>query len=134
MVYKTIIGNQTKVVSKDTKQKPDWKEIQTCARVQPAGLSVSRTIGDFGVKFLTPGAIIPTPEIISYRLQGGESYVLICCDGITDVLSNDQIHECLTNWRFLTINLRAEKLIDLALTKGSTDNCTVILIEFEPQL
>jgi len=99
--------------------------------VQPAGLSVSRTIGDFGVKFLTPGAVIPTPEIISYRLQGDEEYILICCDGITDVVSNDQIHDCLSNWRFFSINLRVEKLIDLALTKGSTDNCTAILVDLE---
>jgi serine/threonine protein phosphatase PrpC len=75
-------------LSRETVKKVHWNETETVARVQPAGLSVSRTIGDFGVKSLNPGAVIPDPEVVTHTLSGNEEYLLLGCDGIFDVLTN----------------------------------------------
>lgn len=52
---------------------------------------------------------------------------LICSDGLTDTVEEDQIERILSLER--SIDRRARDLIDLALANGGHDNVTVILAE-----
>eukprot|EP00744_Colponema_vietnamica_P013952 GILI01019559.1.p1 GENE.GILI01019559.1~~GILI01019559.1.p1 ORF type:complete len:381 (-),score=51.78 GILI01019559.1:55-1197(-) len=76
------------------------------ARIEAAGghvadnrvngeLAMSRALGDFQYKSKPDLAVdkqlvIPIPDIISAPREKGDKFVLICCDGIFDVLSNQE--------------------------------------------
>jgi protein phosphatase len=51
---------------------------------------------------------------------------LICSDGLTTMLTDDEIHELLTTEGNLEHHCR--QLVDLANEKGGVDNITVILV------
>ena len=71
------------------------KKIDMPWRVFPGRLSVSRTFGDiksknekFGGK---KGVIIPNPDITEFELDNEFDFMVIGCDGIFDVLSNEDL-------------------------------------------
>lgn len=55
-----------------------------------SGLAVSRALGDKSVKMRTkPNAIIATPEIMKVLLKKGD-IILLACDGLWDVMDNEE--------------------------------------------
>lgn len=66
-------------------------------------------------------------EIEDYSLC---SYILLCTDGLTDVLSDDEIESVLGSTN-IDVNRKSQILIDLALKRrlNAGDNITLILIE-----
>lgn len=76
---------------------------------------------------------IPPTELIiePYLSQGGykqgDKY-LICSDGLTDMLSTEEIRELWTN---NPQKEAAKKLVDQALKNGGKDNITIILLEIK---
>lgn len=92
--------------------------------------------GRFGKPPLTQYLGIPEesmglePTIVSQNIEIGTRY-LICSDGITDMLSDDEIAEILT--KEIPVSETVELLVERALEKGGRDNITAILCELMEQ-
>ncbi len=94
-------------------------------------LSVSRAFGDFDAEpFLTN-----MPDIFRYRLDKNDKFIIFACDGLWDVLENQDVvnfilNECYDKNLSTRINKNiniAKKLAEHALQLGSTDNLTIIV-------
>ena len=122
-------------------------------RIMPGRLSVSRTFGDIMAKEEKFGgnktAIIALPDITEIELDNQYNFIIIGCDGIFDVLKNEELLECIeivlkekniTNLKDINIHELcgdfAAMIIKSALAKDSFDNvsCIVIVINLEPFL
>lgn len=68
-------------------------------RVFPGRLSVSRTIGDIEAKdhWLggNPLVVVPTPDIITFKIRNNYDFIVMCCDGVFEKLGNKELIECL---------------------------------------
>lgn len=94
-------------------------------------------VSAFGVKPpLSQNLGIPPNELIiePYLAQGayndGDIY-LICSDGLTDMVTNEEISEVLGS---KTIGEAITELLDKALCKGGRDNITIVLCKIEREL
>ena len=122
-------------------------------RVLPGRLSVSRTFGDIQAKDENFGgnktAIIALPDINEIELDDKYNFIVIGCDGIFDVLKNEELLECIqivikekniTDFKNVDMHQLcgdfAAMIIKSALAKDSFDNvsCIVIAINLEPLL
>ena len=122
-------------------------------RVMPGRLNVSRTFGDIEAKDENFGgnktAIIALPDITEIELDENYNFIVIGCDGIFDVLKNEQLLECIqivlkekNITCFKNVNMHelcgdfSSMIIKSALAKESFDNisCIVIAINLEPLL
>lgn len=56
-----------------------------------------------------------------------EDQFLLCSDGLTDLVDDDQIHKILQS--AADPHQKADQLIDMALSGGGTDNITVVLVD-----
>lgn len=75
----------------------------------------------------------PLPDVTCYkRLHSSDAYILIACDGIFDVRTNeearDDIHQMYAEGE-TDHGLICEELLDLCLQSGSKDNMSAILID-----
>ena len=131
------------------------KKIDLPWRVFPGRLSVSRTFGDIGAKNEKfggkKGVIIPSPDITEFEINNEFDFMVIGCDGIFDVLSNEDLYEI---WKIVlkiqkdeiekykdiekNIELNIDKLcgdfaaliIKSAMAKNSLDNVSCIVVLF----
>lgn len=103
-------------------------------------LAVSRSIGDFRFK---PPEMAPerckvtaVPEVQTVVNCKPGDWLLLACDGVFDVMTNEECHE------FVSKRLSDPKadggmitseLLTHCLDKGSKDNCTACLVQFLPQ-
>lgn len=103
------------------------------------GVAVSRSFGDFWFK--RNAALKPHQQLVTsepcVRVQARDSndeFLVLCCDGIFDVMSNDQLR------KFVHSKLKAgikdpkiicEALLDECLEKGSRDNMSAVLVLFD---
>ncbi len=64
-------------------------------RILPGRLSVSRAFGDLPAKLIrlggNPNVLIAEPDIISFTLNEEHDFIFLGCDGIFDVLENQDI-------------------------------------------
>jgi protein phosphatase len=67
-------------------------------------------------------------HLIERTLQAGET-LLLCTDGIHNVLSPDGLRDILT--KNDDVERAAQVLIDMALDRGSRDNVTALLVRYE---
>ncbi|CAM9201076.1 unnamed protein product, partial [Ectocarpus fasciculatus] len=119
------------------------------ARVEAAGgfvsrgrvngiLGVSRSFGDIHCKVYPPREgdglwdeqqIVSRPEVHSIQLTEADSFLILACDGVWDVLSNQEavsyVHRRLLTHR--DVQRAAVELIDKALIT-SGDNCSCVVI------
>ena len=113
-------------------------------RVEPGGLSVSRTIGDLPAKDDTrkgnSRCIIAEPDIFDFELTTDHDFMVLACDGVFDVVSTEEVVN--TCWKSISENARlhgikescrlaAESIMKLSFDKRSMDNITVIVIAFQ---
>lgn len=106
-------------------------------RVQ-GNLAVSRAFGDFQYKKVkdTPQLEQPVsclPDVHSLPRSKNDEYLVLACDGIYDVLSNEEVAVLLRS-HFAEkerIEQTAEEILDICLNRGSIDNMTMIIIAFE---
>ncbi|KAG5493989.1 hypothetical protein JKF63_01822 [Porcisia hertigi] len=98
-------------------------------------LAVTRAIGDAGFKLAkyTDGklsGVIATPETSVTRLTDEDEFLVIGCDGLWDVMTYEEVVGfCYQRFqRGEPAQCIAEKLVQAALTKGSTDNVTAMLV------
>ena len=110
-------------------------------RVFPGRLSVSRTIGDVELKTEKyggkKGIIIPNPDITVHNNLGGAKYIVLGCDGIFDVLSNEEIAAMFVEAKENTDNIEhfcdvvADMIIKGAMIKESFDNVSCVVVELQ---
>lgn len=139
-----VIGRDNIALPLTKDHKPSWPEEQR--RIENLGgkivfdgydwrikdLSVSRAFGDTDANpFVTW-----RPELFRYKLERNDKFIIMACDGLWDVLSNqDAVNFVLMNSYDRTLKIRnktnnniAKKLAEYALKKGSTDNVSIIII------
>ena len=98
-------------------------------------LSLSRAFGDCDSQPL----ITHLPDIFKYKINKTDKFIILGCDGLYDVLTNDDIVNfvllhCYDSTLIKRINQNiniAKKLGDYAIAKGSTDNVSVIVVFFD---
>lgn len=91
-------------------------------------LAVSRSFGDF--KY---GCVNPEPEIIEYQLTGEESFLVLACDGLTDVMEPLDVYNVAT--KCISQNQNSDEvsryLAEEALIRGSSDNVSVVFVPID---
>ena len=105
------------------------------------GLAVSRSIGDRRCKYADiarknggiPGRVIATPEYAQYQLTPANHFAIIASDGLWDAVDNkDAITIAKKALELNGIsNDAAEALKNEAIKRGSGDNITVIVAQFD---
>lgn len=75
------------------------------------------------------GQATPVPEIKQVELKP-EDILLLCSDGLTDMLSDEEIESVIQKYRD-NLPVTADNLIHEANDKGGIDNISVILIAYE---
>ena len=71
----------------------------------------------------------PVPELHSIEMRGGD-YLLLCTDGLTDMLSDEEIEKIIQR-NGDNIDKGVNKLIKEANRKGGRDNISVVLVRYE---
>jgi len=92
-------------------------------------LAVSRALGDFELKPMVSG--LPDFEI-HMRNHDQDEMIIIACDGLWDVFSNDDaIYSARDIFAEGETDLRlvAEEMLDMSLNKGSHDNISAIVVK-----
>jgi len=100
-----------------------------------ANLAVSRALGDYQYKDRADlpqeaQKITAAADMTVIERAPEDEFLLLCCDGIWDVMSNEEAVD------FVTAQLKGgfkvdeicERLIDRCLVKGSKDNMSVLII------
>ena len=122
------------------------QQIEIPWRVLPGRLSVSRTFGDIQAKDERFGGnrmvVMALPDITEIELNDEYNFIIIGCDGIYDVLKNEEILECI-NFVIKERKMNefindedvhklcgdfASMIIKAALAKDSFDNLSCIVI------
>jgi len=125
--------------------KPNWPEEKN--RIEKLGgkitfdghdyrikdLSVSRAFGDFD----TVPYVTHRPDIFKYELGRGDKFIVLACDGLWDVMSNQDVVNFILLYSYDSeMKERKNKNINIAKKLGeyaiqvmkSTDNITIIII------
>lgn len=97
-----------------------------------SGLSVSRCFGDLDCKYISQ-----LPDIFDYKIKD-DKFIILGCDGLWDVLSNQDIVDFVIKELWNIKELKdytnksdkniAYKLGEYAISKGSMDNISIIII------
>jgi serine/threonine protein phosphatase PrpC len=92
-------------------------------------LAVTRAVGDSGLKLGAAGRQIVTSEaeVRSVWLEPTDLAVVVACDGLWDVLSEDQVAKMVTE-SCLSAKSCAEALTSAAFEAGSQDNISVTVV------
>merc|ERR1719293_288746 len=101
-------------------------------------LAVSRALGDFEYKNVdgkgpTEQLVSPEPEFyIKERDESRDEFLVLACDGVWDVMSNEEICSFIGHRMRVHDNLETicNEVIDTCLYKGSRDNMSIIIIAF----
>jgi protein phosphatase len=90
------------------------------AKTWPGSNAITRAIGVFDE---------PELEVTSGPLQPGDSFI-ICSDGLTQHVQDHEILSCvLANFS----QQACDRLLELTLERGATDNVTIIVVRYRPE-
>ena len=89
------------------------------ARVHPQRNMITRALG------LSRSVKV---DLLKLRLHGGELF-LLCTDGLSGVLTNDELKKILEKEQ--PLDEKAPALVKKALENGSSDNVTAMLVKVE---
>jgi serine/threonine protein phosphatase PrpC len=92
-------------------------------------IAVSRAIGDV----LIHPFVIPEPDITNIQIEGDPNFLILACDGVWDVISNELAVELVQDYyqKNQTIEGCANKIRDFAYQGGSLDNITVLIVDLK---
>ncbi|XP_033217890.1 protein phosphatase 1A isoform X2 [Belonocnema kinseyi] len=101
-------------------------------------LAVSRALGDYEYKNVEGRGpceqlVSPEPEIfVLDRDEENDQFIVLACDGIWDVMTNEDLCDFIHSRLLLTDDLEAvtNQVIDTCLYKGSRDNMSIVLVTF----
>ena len=99
-------------------------------------LALSRALGDFRYKgrrdlSFTEQKVICVPDVSSHSRSSEDEILLLACDGLFDVISTEEAVEFAYNLHFnegFKPDAAASEMVDLALSLGSFDNISVIVM------
>ena len=89
-------------------------------------LAVSRALGDLELRPYVSGV----PDVTETRLRRDMYALVIACDGLWDVVDDSQAMSVLSRNSDKEAKEQAQILVDLAISKGSRDNITVMIVRF----
>lgn len=134
---RAVLCRGGKAVALTVDHKPNNKEER--ARIENAGgvvvwagtwrvggvLAVSRAFGDRPLKkFITA-----TPDVVEEHLTPDDEFLLMASDGLWDVVSNQEAVALVQG--ISDPQLAAKKLTEEAMTRGSNDNISCIVVQFK---
>jgi serine/threonine protein phosphatase PrpC len=92
-----------------------------------SNLAMTRVLGDFS---LDKNVVPALADIVQHQRDASTAFVVIACDGIWDVMSNEQVATFVAH-RVSNTSLEniASQLLDQCLHKESTDNMTVYIVK-----
>ncbi|XP_021917119.1 protein phosphatase 1B [Zootermopsis nevadensis] len=101
-------------------------------------LAVSRALGDYEYKNVEGRGpceqlVSPEPEVfVMDRDEERDEFLVLACDGVWDVMSNEDLCDFVRSRLALTNDLEniANQVIDTCLYKGSRDNLSFVLVTF----
>jgi len=101
-------------------------------------LAVSRALGDFEYKSVEGRGqleqlVSPEPDIfVQRRDHDTDQFLIIACDGVWDVFTNQDMCDFVLNRLGVTDDLASvcNQIVDTALYKGSRDNISCVLVTF----
>uniref|UniRef100_A0A3Q4AYV7 Protein phosphatase 1B n=1 Tax=Mola mola TaxID=94237 RepID=A0A3Q4AYV7_MOLML len=99
-------------------------------------LAVSRALGDYDYKCVdgkgpTEQLVSPEPAVCEMvRAPEQDQFVILACDGIWDVMSNEELCEFVKSRLEVSDDLETvcNEVVDTCLHKGSRDNMSVVLV------
>jgi len=101
-------------------------------------LAVSRALGDFEYKNVPSKGpceqlVSPEPEIFVEDRSADDEFLVLACDGVWDVMSNEELCDFVRNRMQTTSDLDyiCNLVIDTCLYKGSRDNMSVVVVAFD---
>ncbi|XP_071380075.1 protein phosphatase 1bb isoform X1 [Centroberyx affinis] len=151
-LYFINCGDSRAVLSRDGRVGFSTQDHKPCnprekERIQNAGgsvmiqrvngsLAVSRALGDYDYKCVdgkgpTEQLVSPEPEVcVLERAAEGDEFVVLACDGIWDVMSNEELCEFVRSRLQVCDDLEkvCNSVVDTCLHKGSRDNMSVVLV------
>ncbi|TNN68402.1 Protein phosphatase 1B [Liparis tanakae] len=151
-LYFINCGDSRAVLCRDAKVGFSTQDHKPCnprekERIQNAGgsvmiqrvngsLAVSRALGDYDYKCVdgkgpTEQLVSPEPEVyVLERAPEGDEFVVLACDGIWDVMSNEELCEFVRSRLLVCDDLEkvCNSVVDTCLHKGSRDNMSVVLV------
>ncbi|TWW82311.1 protein phosphatase 1bb isoform X1 [Takifugu flavidus] len=153
-LYFINCGDSRAVLSRDSQVGFSTQDHKPCnprekERIQKAGgsvmiqrvngsLAVSRALGDYDYKCVdgkgpTEQLVSPEPEVcVLERVAEGDEFVVLACDGIWDVMSNEELCDFVRSRLLVCDDLEkvCNSVVDTCLHKGSRDNMSVVLVCF----
>eukprot|EP00730_Choanoeca_flexa_P001865 TRINITY_DN10816_c0_g1_i1.p1 TRINITY_DN10816_c0_g1~~TRINITY_DN10816_c0_g1_i1.p1 ORF type:complete len:405 (+),score=92.66 TRINITY_DN10816_c0_g1_i1:66-1280(+) len=93
-------------------------------------LAVARSFGDIELKQPTP-LLTAEPDVNIRQLEPSDEAVVIACDGVFDVMTNDDVGTLVRD-HLTDPDKAAEMIVREAYSKGSTDNISVIVLKLQP--
>eukprot|EP00735_Rhodelphis_limneticus_P004238 TRINITY_DN15808_c0_g1::TRINITY_DN15808_c0_g1_i1::g.25553::m.25553 TRINITY_DN15808_c0_g1::TRINITY_DN15808_c0_g1_i1::g.25553 ORF type:complete len:353 (+),score=34.28,sp/Q8RXV3/P2C59_ARATH/45.25/2e-63,PP2C/PF00481.16/2.1e-69,PP2C_2/PF13672.1/2.1e-05,SpoIIE/PF07228.7/0.15 TRINITY_DN15808_c0_g1_i1:181-1239(+) len=94
-----------------------------CWRVM-GRLAMSRAIGDRSLK----NYVIATPEVQTYNLTPKDEFLILACDGLWDVMSNQEAVDFVHRMESNDASSISRALCEYAFERGSADNITVVIV------
>lgn len=98
-------------------------------------LAVSRALGDYEYKNVEGKGpceqlVSPEPEIYVERRQSDDEFLVLACDGVWDVMTNEDLCAFVRSRLLLSDDLEAiaNHVVDTCLYKGSRDNMSIVLL------
>ncbi|OHT11488.1 protein phosphatase 2C [Tritrichomonas foetus] len=89
-------------------------------------LAVSRALGDFLID-----GVSRMPDLSTYKITDNDSWLVLACDGVFDVLENEEVGEIVSKCG--DIHKAAATVKNEAIIRGSMDNVSVIVVDITKQ-
>ena len=90
-------------------------------------LSLARAFGDGD----NAPYISQVPDVYYNKITNNTKYLVMACDGLWDVVENKDLYSLLEGYKKENSKNLAANLAQEALKKGSYDNVSIIILEFE---
>lgn len=89
-------------------------------------LSVARALGDHAMK----NVIIADPHVSEYELSDDDTFVILACDGLWDVMEDEESVKFVAEKFAKGMDMAqiSKKLVKAALERGSMDNISVMVV------
>ncbi|KAI8470546.1 MAG: phosphatase 2C-like domain-containing protein [Monoraphidium minutum] len=100
-------------------------------RVGAAALQVTRALGDFDLKGPIDGGVTAEPEVVEFELSEADQFLVLASDGVWDVMSDAEAVGLVRD-TVKDPQLCAKRLVTEALSRGSNDNATAVVVFFRP--
>ena len=112
-------------------------------RVYPGRLSVSRAFGNAEAKLPEfgglPNVIISVPDITCFKITKDCDFLVIACDGVFDMMTNEEVIKCAwmsrddsikVNNIHIQSGIAVDIILKTSLLRKTLDNVTCILVAF----